>query len=206
MKPMLRLVKRLGLGQLIDGLKDLAFAYFYPNEYDHITKIAGRRLIKAKKVTKKSLQLIKDHLHAHGFEGEIHGRHKRKYSLYKKLTRPEINGDITKIYDLVALRIITNTKKDCYTALGLVHELWSPVPHIGTSDFISRPKANGYRSIHTKVFDHRKHILEIQIRTREMHEQAEFGQASHVFYGHAKSKGATDISLEKGIAFKIKPR
>ncbi len=203
MDAMYRLVKRLGLGKLIDDLKDLAFAYFHPNEYDHITKIAGRRLIKAKKVTKKALQLIKDHLLTHGLKGEIHGRHKRKYSLYKKLTRPEINGDITKIYDLIALRIITDTEVECYTALSLVHALWSPVPYIGTSDFISKPKPNGYQSIHTKVFDHQGNILEVQIRTKQMHERAEFGKASHVFYSHAKSKGASAEKLEKGTAFRV---
>jgi len=191
---------------MLDDLKELVFAYFHPNEYDHITKIAGRRLEKAKKITQRLLQLIKEHLDSHGFDGEVHGRHKRKYSLYKKLARPEINGDISKVYDLVALRIITYSKKDCYTALSLVHALWRPVPHIGTSDFIARPKANGYQSIHTKVFDHKGNILEVQIRTKLMHERAESGKASHVFYSHAKSKGATDISLEKGIAFKIKPR
>ena len=90
---------------------------------------------------------------------------------------------------------------DCYAALGIVHNYWKPVPHIGISDFIAQPKPNGYRSIHTKVFDHRGQIIEIQIRTYQMHEEAEYGAAAHFAYAEAKAGGATDASLEAGTAF-----
>ena len=95
---------------------------------------------------------------------------------------------------------------DCYVVLGLVHDLWQPVPYIGISDFIAQPKPNGYQSIHTKVFDRHKHIIEIQIRTREMHEQAEYGAAAHTLYAQAKAQGASDEKLEGGVAFRVQEK
>jgi len=195
------LAERLGMGQLKGDLEDLAFPYLFPEEYGHVMEIARPHFLRAEKTTKQAIQLIRTKLETYGLSVEIHGRHKRKYSLYKKLTRPEIDGDLTKIHDLVALRIITNSKLECYAALGLVHDLWQPVPYVGISDFIAQPKPNGYQSIHTKVFDHKGHIIEIQIRTRQMHEQAEYGAAAHTLYSEAKSKGASDEKLERGTAF-----
>ncbi len=197
------LAERLGMGQLKGDLEDLSFPYIYPEEYDWLTKIARPRFSLAAKITAQAIGLIKNKLSQHQLEAAVSGRPKRNYSLFRKLRRPEIDGDITKIFDLVALRIITNDKMDCYTILGLVHDLWQPVPHIGVSDFIAQPKPNGYQSIHTKVFDHHRHILEVQIRTREMHEQAEYGAAAHAFYSAAKNTSVSDEKLEKGIAFKM---
>ena len=200
------LAERLGMGQLKGDLEDLAFPYLYPAEHANLNEETGRRLANAEKVTKRVISAIEDKLAPHHLEVEIHGRHKRKYSLYKKLIRPDINGDWSKIYDLVALRIITKSKMDCYVVLGLVHDLWQPVPYIGISDFIAQPKPNGYQSIHTKVFDRHKHIIEIQIRTREMHEQAEYGAAAHTLYAQAKAQGASDEKLEGGVAFRVQEK
>lgn len=197
------LAERLGMGQLKGDLEDLAFPYLHPAEFKSVMETAKPHFIRAEKATGQAIQLIKEQLESHKLEVEVNGRHKRKYSLYKKLNRPEIDGDLSKVHDLVALRIITNSKLDCYAALGLVHDLWQPVPYIGISDFIARPKPNGYQSIHTKVFDRKGNIIEIQIRTREMHEHAEYGAAAHTFYDRAKSQGASDDKLEKGIAFKV---
>ena len=200
------LAERLGMGQLKGDLEDLAFPYVYPTEYAWLMQIAKPHFSRAAKITSQATNLIKNKLNQHQLDPEVSGRPKRKYSLFRKLNRPEIDGDLGKIHDLVALRIITESKMDCYAALGLVHDLWQPVPHIGISDFIAQPKPNGYQSIHTKVFDRHKHIIEIQIRTRAMHEQAEYGAAAHVHYSAAKETGASDEKLQKGIAFKVKEK
>jgi len=102
--------------------------------------------------------------------------------------RPEVAKDIKEIYDLMAMRIIANSTRDCYAVLGITHKLWKPVPFKGISDFIAQPKPNGYRSIHTNVFGPEGKIIEIQIRTDEMHDQAENGIAAHWYYSQAKSK------------------
>ncbi|MEK7525180.1 MAG: RelA/SpoT family protein [Patescibacteria group bacterium] len=200
------LAERLGMGQLKGDLEDLAFPFLYPNEYERLTKEAETRIRVAEKTTTKAIQSIKELLAANDITAEVHGRHKRKYSLYRKLNRPGIDGDWSKIHDLVALRIITATKRDCYAALGLVHGLWQPAPALGISDFIAQPKPNGYQSIHTKVFDHKGNIIEVQIRTREMHEEAEYGAAAHTHYSAAKETGASDEKLEKGLAFTVKEK
>jgi GTP pyrophosphokinase len=113
------------------------------------------------------------------------------------LERPGIEWDFDRINDIVALRILVDTVAQCYTALGVVHSLYKPVPYIGISDFIAQPKPNGYKSIHTKVFGPGGRIVEVQIRTRKMHEEAEYGIAAHWSYSLAKSKGVADERLEK---------
>jgi len=200
------LAERLGMGQLKGELEDLAFPYIFPAEHQWLIEIAKPHTVRAQKVTESAIRLIKERLSAAGLTVGIHGRPKRKYSLFKKLKRPEIDGDLTKIHDLIALRLITDNKMECYAALGIVHDLWQPVPYVGISDFIAQPKPNGYQSIHTKVFDHRGHIIEIQIRTREMHEQAEYGAAAHTYYSAAKEAGASDEKLEKGIVFAVEKK
>lgn len=200
------LAERLGMGQLKGDLEDLSFPYIYPEEYDWVTKLAGPHFTFAESTLQKDINLLKQTLETHHLQADIHGRDKHKYSLYKKLLRPEIGLDITKVHDLVALRVITQSKSDCYAVLGLIHSLWRPAPQIGISDFIAMPKANGYQSIHTKVYDLEGNIIEVQIRTWDMHLQAEYGPASHSFYSQAKNRGATDESLEKGLGFKIKEK
>lgn len=200
------LAERLGMGLLKGDLEDLAFPFIFPDEHRWLCELARPHISKAEKVTKQAIRLIKEKLADHNLAVEVHGRHKRKYSLFKKLMRPEIDGDISKIHDLIALRLVTASKMDCYAALGVVHDLWQPVPFVGISDFIAQPKPNGYQSIHTKVFDHKGNIIEVQIRTRQMHEQAEYGAAAHTFYSSAKEKGVSDEKLEKGTAFQVKEK
>ncbi|MFZ2202747.1 MAG: RelA/SpoT family protein [Microgenomates group bacterium] len=200
------LAERLGMGLLKGDLEDLAFPHIYPEEFHRLNEEVKKHLASAEKVTKSAIAAIKKSLAAKNLKAEVHGRHKRKYSLYKKLTRPGIDGDWNKIHDLVALRIVTNDKMECYSVLGLVHDLWQPVPYIGISDFIAQPKPNGYQSIHTKVFDHKGNIIEVQIRTRAMHEEAEYGAAAHTHYSSAKGMGASDEKLEKGTAFTVKEK
>ncbi|MBU1256343.1 TGS domain-containing protein, partial [Patescibacteria group bacterium] len=133
---------------------------------------------------------------------QIHGRFKNKYSLYHKLQRSDIDNNINNIHDLVAIRIITKNQLDCYTCLGHVHKTYKPVPYLGVSDFIAQPKPNGYQSIHTKVFDHHGGVVEVQIRSQDMHSQAELGAAAHYAYSQAKKYTKDSIALEKGTAFK----
>lgn len=197
------LAERLGMGQIKGELEDLAFPYVYPKEYEWLMGIADPYIEEADKITDEAIQLIKEKLSQNKLDVDVSGRPKRKYSLYKKLLRPEIDKDINKIYDLSAIRVITKSKPDCYAVLGLVHDLWQPVPYIGISDFIAVPKPNGYQSLHTKIFDHKGHIVEVQIRSEEMHAIAEYGAATHALYSEAKALGASDENLQKGIAFNL---
>lgn len=197
------LAERLGMGKLKGELEDLVFPFIYPEEYKWVTNIAKPHFKYSEENIKTSITKIRQILAKNGIAAKTDGRPKRKYSLYKKLLRPEIDRDITRVHDLMAVRIITDEDITCYTVLGLMHRYWKPVPYLGISDFIAQPKPNGYRSIHTKVFDHKGNILEIQIRSRHMHLQAEFGAAAHFAYAEAKAAGAKDELLQSGAAFRL---
>jgi len=195
------LADRLGMGNMKGALEDLAFPFLYPEDFKWVSdyskpyyKNTEEFLVKATRVAYR--RLVEEEVKA-----QISSRSKHLYSLWRKLLRPEIDKDISKVYDLVAMRVLVNDIKDCYAALGILHSIWKPVPAIGIRDFISQPKPNGYRSIHTNVFSLHERILEIQIRTFEMHEQAENGIAAHWFYTNAKGRGVNDAILEKGKIF-----
>jgi len=197
------LAERLGMGRLKGDLEDLAFPYIYPDEYTWLQEIAKPHFKYSEKNVSGIMNKLRQQLVKHGIAARVEGRPKRKYSLYKKLLRPEINRDISKIYDLMAVRVITEDTASCYSALGIIHQYWKPVPNAGISDFIAQPKPNGYQSIHTKIFDNMGNIVEIQIRSEEMHLTAELGAAAHFAYSDAKSNGASDEKLTAGTAFKI---
>jgi GTP pyrophosphokinase len=197
------LAERLGMGRLKGELEDLAFPYIYPDEYTWLQEIAKPHFKYSEKNVSGIMNKIRQQLVKNGVSARVEGRPKRKYSLYKKLLRPEISRDITKIYDLMAVRVITEDTASCYSALGIIHQYWKPVPNAGISDFIAQPKPNGYQSIHTKIFDNMGNIVEIQIRSEEMHLTAEFGAAAHFAYSEAKSQGVSDEKLTAGTAFKI---
>jgi guanosine-3',5'-bis(diphosphate) 3'-pyrophosphohydrolase len=191
------LAERLGMGEVKAELDDLAFSYVYPKEYKKVKEEAEKHYFEAEKDIKKMKRALLRALKKEGIEVEIQARKKHLYSLWTKLNRDSITWDFSKIHDIVALRIITSSISDCYVALGLVHSLYKPVPHLGVSDFIAQPKPNGYRSIHTKVFCPKEKYVEVQIRTRKMHEEAEYGIAAHWAYAQEKSKGASDKFLEE---------
>lgn len=193
------LSERLGMGEMKGELEDYGFPYVYPEEYKFLIEFSRPYYRKAEGFLKNATGEIAKKLSAEDIEARVSSRSKHLYSLWKKLNRPEIDKDINKIYDLVALRILVNNVKDCYAALGIVHSIWKPVPWIGVRDFIAQPKPNGYRSIHTNVFSPHERILEIQIRTFQMHQQAENGIAAHWHYANEKSKGVSDENLEKGV-------
>jgi len=197
------LAERLGMGQLKGELEDLVFPYIYPEEYAWVSAIAKPHFKYSEENVSEIMNKIRQQLVKHGIKARVEGRPKRKYSLYKKLLRPENNRDITKIYDLMAVRVITEDTASCYSTLGVIHQYWKPVPQYGISDFIAQPKPNGYQSIHTKIFDNKGNVVEIQIRSEEMHAQAEFGAAAHFAYAEAKSHGASHADLKEGTAFKI---
>ncbi len=195
------LAERLGMGEIKGELEDLAFPYVYPEEAAQLKRYikpliaSGSEYID--KFRRELLALIKPVIPG----AVINTRQKHLYSLFKKLQRPEISGDLGKIHDLFAARIIVSTKTECYAALGLIHEKFHPVPYLGISDFIATPKPNGYQSLHTKVFGPQGRIVELQIRTEEMHHQAEMGIAAHWQYSAAKDRGLSDKVLEKEGTF-----
>lgn len=197
------LAERLGMGKLKGDLEDLVFPYIYPDEYKWVMTVAKPHFKYSEENVSTVINRIRQQLAKNGIKARTEGRPKRKYSLYKKLCRPEINYDINQIHDLMAIRIITEDTISCYSTLGVIHQYWKPVPYLGISDFISQPKPNGYQSIHTKVFDNKGNIVEIQIRSQQMHLQAEYGAAAHFAYSQAKSTGSSDEDLEKGVAFKV---
>ncbi len=171
---------RLGIGGWKDELEDLSFKIVYPEEYEQTKKLLEEELEKRKESVKEMEKQVAHILRNEGIKYiELSGRIKRLYSLYNKLKRYE--NDITKIYDIIALRIITRSTPDCYSALGAIHKHFQPVPG-RIKDYISTPKPNGYQSLHTTVFDREGKIFEIQLRTELMHEEAERGVAAHWFY------------------------
>lgn len=182
------LAERLGMGELKGQLEDLAFPYVYPKDYEKVEKESLVHFKEVEKYIKKMKRSLLHKLAEEGVRAKINARKKHPYSLWRKLERPEIDWDFDKVYDIIALRILVDTVSQCYLALGIVHKIYKPVPGIGVSDFIAQPKPNGYQSIHTKVFGPSGRIVEVQIRTYKMHEQAENGFAAHWAYSDQKKR------------------
>jgi GTP pyrophosphokinase len=171
---------RLGMGKLRKELEDLAFPFVYPEDSKKVEEILSSRFGNADEMLERERKVLQKKLaDAKLFDFHTSYRVKGLYSLYNKLKRKEWNIDV--IYDLMAMRVVVNDVADCYRTLGIVHELWRPLPQ-RVKDYIAFPKPNGYQSIHTTVATRNGIILEIQIRTKKMHQEAEFGVASHVFY------------------------
>jgi len=180
------IANRLGMGEIKGRIEDQAFKYALPQEYQWVTDLAFKKQLEHEKYLKKIQKKLEQVLKEEGVEYlSIHGRVKRLYSLYLKLLR--YDRDINKIYDLVALRIIVKDVADCYRVLGIIHHLWSPMQG-RIKDYIAQPKINGYQSLHTTVFTEGKKVVEFQIRTQEMHQQAEYGVAAHWHYDEKGKK------------------
>ncbi len=180
---------RLGINEWKDQLEDLAFPFVYPQEFIELKKMAVPEIKTREKYLLKFSKIVGQLLANNNIKHQIVFRAKRWYSLYKKLQK--YDGDITKIYDLVALRIIVDTVEDCYTSMGLLHSKWKPLSN-RIKDYIAMPKPNGYQSLHTTVFGDNKTIVEFQIRTKQMHQQAEYGVASHFIYDTYKKSRLAD--------------
>ncbi len=189
------LAHRLGIGKLKGELEDAAFPYAYPKEYAEIETFLNEK----KTVSEQNISAVQSSLERELTRQHIHTikmshRIKHKYSLWKKLQRYKHDPD--KIYDIMALRVILPNIEDCYRTLGLVHMLWKPVPD-RIKDYIALPKLNGYQSLHTTIFTGDGGIVEIQIRTPEMHGIAEYGIASHFAYKEFESNDKTNQKTGK---------
>lgn len=175
-----QLASRLNMGQLSATLKDLAFPYAYPENYEKTMKAIGPRLELGESVINAMFELLHPMaITTLGYEPKIDKRLKGTYSTYKKLLRKHWN--VSEVYDLVALRVVVNTREDCYKMLGAIHNKWHPLPS-RLKDYIALPKPNGYRSLHTTVMSGTGLMVEIQIRTNEMHFVNEYGVAAHHSY------------------------
>jgi len=178
------LAYRLGLTDISAQLEDLAFPYVYPEEYKLTRKIVARKREELENYLKTIVPLVEEQLKKNNLLPlKIKYRAKHLYSIWRKLQKEDM--DIKRVYDLVAMRIIMLKTEDCYAALGIIHQMWKPVPG-RFKDYIALPKPNGYQSLHTTVFAENGKMVEIQIRTKEMDEEAEWGIAAHWVYGAIK--------------------
>ena len=173
------LAHRLGIWKVKWTLEDLAFKYIEPKAFAELAEKVSRTRRERDEDLAEATEMIKNHLAAEGIEAHIQARPKHLWSIYQKMLREGI--DYSEIYDLSAIRVVVNKVGDCYHVLGLVHDLWMPIPE-RFSDYIAKPKSNMYQSLHTKVIGPRGEPLEIQIRTWDMHRLAEFGVAAHWQY------------------------
>lgn len=197
------LAYRLGIKELSGKLEDLSFPYVHPKEYEWVVKISRDKYRDLDAYIETIIPFVKNELAKEEIHPlDIHARKKYIYSLYKKLQKYDL--DINKITDIVAMRIILPTVEDCYATLGIVHKLWPPMPG-KIKDFIALPKPNGYQSLHTTVFGPDERSIEIQMRTREMHEEAEHGIAAHWAYAEFK-RTQTDAYRDRSASFKNEHR
>lgn len=177
------LANRLGIGQLKWELEDIAFHYSDPDTYKKIAKFLAERRADRETRIHTTITMIKEKLHAANITASVTGRAKHIYSIFAKAKRKDV--DYEAIFDTSAVRILVHSIEDCYAALSIVHGMWEHIPE-EFDDYISSPKANGYRSIHTAVVGLDNKNLEIQIRTNTMHEEAERGVAAHWLYKEAQ--------------------
>ncbi|MCS5566212.1 MAG: bifunctional (p)ppGpp synthetase/guanosine-3',5'-bis(diphosphate) 3'-pyrophosphohydrolase [Methylococcales bacterium] len=189
-----RLANRLGIGQLKWELEDLSFRYLHPQVYKKIaTSLTENRSCREKHL-QNFVEIVKQRLYEENIKTEIFGRPKHIYSIWKKMQRKQV--DFKDIYDLLAVRIIVDKVATCYSTLGVVHGLWQYLPQ-EFDDYIANPKTNGYQSLHTVVFGPENAMVEVQIRTPEMDQFAEFGIAAHWRY---KEGGKHDQAVERSLA------
>jgi guanosine-3',5'-bis(diphosphate) 3'-pyrophosphohydrolase len=183
------LAHRLGMGKVRGELEDLAFQYVDPIGYKQIKDQVDARRKSGEEFLAKIVEFIQGKLRENGVEARVDSRIKRLYSIYQKLQRQRITVD--QVYDLLAIRIITKSVKDCYTVLGAIHSIWRPVPG-RIKDFIAMPRPNLYQSLHTTVMVEGGMQFEVQIRTDEMHKMAEEGIAAHWKYKDGRPVSAKD--------------
>jgi GTP pyrophosphokinase len=187
------IANRLGMGEIKGMLEDNSFKYVYPKEYQWTIGIMAERRDVKEKVLGKIMNDARKEIEQAGIKiTDIHGRAKHIYSLYKKLLR--YDREINRIHDLVAVRIIVKDIADCYAVLGIIHSKWPPMK-ARIKDYIAQPKPNGYKSLHTTVFSESGELVEFQIRTQKMHDEAELGIAAHWHYEESKSEEGDERKL-----------
>ncbi len=189
------LAHRLGMWKLKWELEDLAFYYLEPEKYTKIKELVAEKKEERERYTHEFIEKVRDALVKVGISNQITGRSKHFYSIYSKLVQKNVEFD--DIYDLIAIRVIVDSIKDCYAVLGIVHSMWKPVPG-RFRDFIALPKSNGYQTLHTTVMGSNGKPVEIQIRTRQMHRTAEYGIAAHWKY---KEGASSDETFDKKLSW-----
>ncbi|ENW88683.1 hypothetical protein F906_00083 [Acinetobacter pseudolwoffii] len=183
------LAHRLGIAQLKWELEDLAFRYLAPERYKEIASLLNEKRLEREQYIQFVIDKLRNELSEYGIEAEINGRVKHIYSIYRKMKSKSLSFD--QLYDIRALRVLVKSVPECYHSLGIVHQIWRHIPH-QFDDYITNPKANGYRSLHTAVIAENK-SLEVQIRTYSMHEEAELGVCSH--FNYKEGSKTTDHSF-----------
>jgi GTP pyrophosphokinase len=197
------LANRLGVWQLKWELEDLSFRYLEPELYKKIAQMLDEKRVEREQYIANAMAVLGNELKKIGLQAEVTGRPKHIYSIWNKMRAKQL--DFSGVHDVRALRVIVPTPAECYSVLGIVHDLWEPIPK-EFDDYISRPKGNNYQSLHTAVIGPGGRTLEVQIRTEEMHRQAEFGIAAHWRYKEsgktAKTAPArTDVAFDNKIAW-----
>lgn len=188
------LAHRLGIGHIKWELEDLSFRYLEPDQYKQIAKLLHERRLDRERFISDVMTQLKNELQATGVEADISGRAKHIYSIWRKMQRKGL--EFSQIYDVRAVRVLVPEMRDCYTALGIVHTLWRHIPK-EFDDYIANPKENGYRSLHTAVIGPEGKVLEVQIRTHAMHEEAELGVCAHWRYKGTDVKSGSNHYEEK---------
>lgn len=189
------LANRLGVWQIKWELEDLSLRYLEPQLYKEVAKMLDERRVDREQYIIDVVTQLKDELSQAGIKGEVSGRPKHIFSIIKKMKSKQL--DFSEVYDVRAVRILVDDIKDCYAVLGLIHNLWQPIPS-EFDDYIARPKSNNYRSLHTAVSGPRGLALEVQIRTFEMHQHSELGVAAHWRY---KEGGKSDAKFDEKVAW-----
>lgn len=190
------LAHRLGIYHIKRELEDLSYRTLDPDTYYEIRRRVKKKLPEREDIVKRAIDILQREISGAGIEINITGRAKHFYSIYEKMCRKNLSVD--QLYDLLAVRVIVNTVVECYTVLGIVHTLWKPIPG-QFDDYIANPKNNMYQSLHTTVVGPSAEPLEVQIRTWEMHELAEYGVAAHWRYKE-KKEGSVD-SLDQKLVW-----
>lgn len=188
------LANRLGVWQLKWELEDLSFRFLEPETYKRVAKMLDERRVEREAFIAESIERLRTAIATHGIKAEIYGRPKHIFSICNKMRSKNI--DFEQVYDIRALRVLVDDVKDCYDVLGLVHDLWTPIPN-EFDDYIRQPKGNNYQSLHTAVRAADGRALEVQIRTYDMHRHAELGVAAHWRYkeGGEKADGVYDEKI-----------
>lgn len=188
------LAHRLGIGHIKWELEDLSFRYLQPYDYKYIAKLLDERRLDRQVYIDKVIEIINDALTKEDIKAEVHGRAKHIYSIWRKMRRKNIS--FSEVYDIRAVRILVNNERECYAVLGIIHALWRNIPH-EFDDYIANPKENGYRSLHTAVKGPDNRVLEVQIRSAAMHEEAEFGVCAHWRYKDTDSESGHESYEQK---------
>jgi len=175
---------RLGISWIKTELEDLSFRYLHPDEYFQISDQVSKKKRERESFIREVIKILDELLTENGIESEVNGRPKNFLSIYRKMQKQQIEFD--QVYDVLAFRVIVDERHECYEVLGLVHNLWKPIPG-RFKDYVAIPKPNGYQSLHTSVIGPQQERIEIQIRTHEMHRIAEEGIAAHWLYKEGKA-------------------